>query len=65
MYEPYMTKHPQGKLLHFEWEMTIHGKTLALAFCRLILLINKAMIFRERFAIAMIRRKRFAMSKKL
>ena len=45
-----MTKLLRGKILHFEWEIAMCGKTFAVAFCRLILLIDKVMVCRKRFA---------------
>ena len=41
-----------GELLRFEWKIAIHGKTFAVAFCRLILLIDMAMICGKTFAVA-------------
>ena len=31
-YIPYMGKHPQGKILYFEWNIAIHSKTFTVAF---------------------------------
>ena len=40
-----------GKFLHLKWNITIHGKSYAIAFCWIISLIDKAFIGRKRFAI--------------
>ena len=40
-----------GKPFIFEWEMAISGKTFTEAFCRLKLLIDKAMICGKTFMI--------------
>ena len=50
---PYTGKHPKGKFcMHAFWVLAIRGKIFTVAFpCRLILLIDKAMICRKRFVV--------------
>ena len=39
------------RLLYFGWEIGIHSKTFSIAFCRLLLLIHKVIIYMKRFKI--------------
>ena len=47
----YTGKYPWIKLLDFEWKIAIFGNLLLQHFCRLLLLINKAMIRRKSFVV--------------
>ena len=41
----------RGKLSCLQWKIAIHSKTFAVAFCRLILLIDMAIIHRKTFVV--------------